>query len=94
MKRAPRAPDAAGRPRTPAHGFFFEQDDTAQVHERGALARSFAEARMSSATALFDQLNSAAGGLGPYSEQVVAHGLLGAMSASHHDVRVDVVISA
>ena len=38
MKRAPCAPDAAGRPRTPAHGFFLEQDDTAQVHEHGERA--------------------------------------------------------
>ena len=68
----------------------FGLDSQNHVDYDTALARSFAEARMSSATALFDQLNSAAGGLGPHSEEVVAHGLLGAMSADHRDVRVDV----
>ena len=36
MKRAPSGPGAAtGQPRTPAHGFFVEQDDVTEVHEHG-----------------------------------------------------------
>ena len=38
MKRSPFAPDVAALPRTPAHGFFFGEDDVTEVHENGERA--------------------------------------------------------
>jgi hypothetical protein len=68
----------------------FGLDANNQVDYDNALARSFAEGRMSAATSLFDQMYSSAGSLGPYVEQVVANGLFGAMLPDHRDMRMDI----
>jgi hypothetical protein len=68
----------------------FGLDSSGRVDYDHALARSFAEGRMSVATSLFDQLRNAAGGLGPYVEEVVANGLLGATPTERRDVRFTV----
>jgi hypothetical protein len=68
----------------------FGLDQNNQVDYDNALARSFAEGRMSTATSLFDQMYSRAGSLGPYVEQVVANGIFGAMMQDHRDIRIDI----
>ncbi len=68
----------------------FDTDRNGLIKYDTAQARSFAEARMQVTTQLFDQLLSAASGLGPQSEQTVANGLLGAMQAPSLDLKVGV----